>query len=119
MYTQTSGQRGEATAAHFLQQRGLRLRERNYACRLGEIDLVMQEDDSLVFVEVRYRSNPTRGDGVESVTAAKQKKLTKAALHYLQRHKLLDRVPCRFDVVAIDAKQHVNWIKDAFEAASF
>ena len=108
----TLGREAEALAAAYLRERGLRLRQSNYRCKGGEIDLVMEQGSQLVFVEVRYRSNPRFGSAAESVDRRKQRRLAIAALHYLQRHRL-DR-PCRFDVVALGGPE-VVWLRDAFQ----
>jgi putative endonuclease len=92
----------------------LRLVERNYRCRLGELDLVMRDGEVLVFVEVRYRRSRAFGGGAESVGTVKQGRLIAAAQHYLQaRNAGAD--PSRFDVVALDGAG-CDWIRDAFHA---
>ncbi|WP_455385256.1 YraN family protein [Acidihalobacter prosperus] len=108
------GRAAERLALDYLRRRGLRLREANYRCRAGEIDLVMSDGDSLVFVEVRQRSNPRFGGAAASVDAVKQRKLIATARHYLQAHGADS--PARFDVVAIDATGTPQWIRDAFAA---
>jgi putative endonuclease len=119
------GRLAEDFACRFLQQRGLRLLERNYHCRRGEIDLVMKEDECIVFVEVRYRGNPRFGSGAESVDHRKQARLIATAQHYLHSHRRSADAPCRFDVVSISLAadggepsraQPVQWIRDAFQA---
>lgn len=110
------GQLAEQLACNYLQQQGLRLIERNYYCRLGEIDLIMQHRKSLVFVEVRYRKNNLFGGAVESITTKKQHKLQKTALHYMQQHQT--RQSTRFDVVAITGQgpeQILEWIQNVFQ----
>lgn len=115
--TQAKGKAGEALAYAYLSERGLLLVERNYRCRLGELDLIMRDGSYLVFVEVRSRRNSRYGSPAETVTYRKQQKLLKAASFYLQRRR--HDGPCRFDIVAInraDANAPVQWIKDAFQA---
>jgi len=110
------GQQAEQLACEYLQQQGLILVERNYYCRLGEIDLIMQHQKSLVFIEVRYRKNNLFGGALESITAKKQDKLQKTALHYMQQHKT--RQNTRFDVVAITGQspqQTLEWIQNVFQ----
>jgi len=107
------GQSGELRAAAFLQIHGLKLLARNWRCRFGEIDLVMQEGATLVFVEVRLRSRSDFGGAAASVTPAKQKKLLAAARQYLITLKTLP--PCRFDVVALSGDGAPEWIKNAFD----
>lgn len=109
------GQEQETRALRYLEQQGLRLRQRNYRCRHGEIDLVMDDGDSLVFVEVRYRGNRQFANGAESVDRRKQSKLAATALHYLQSHRDAARRPARFDVVSLAPNRAgLEWIKNAF-----
>ena len=107
------GQSGESRAAAFLQTHGLKLLTRNWRCRFGEIDLVMQDGATLVFVEVRLRSHSDFGGAAASVTQAKQRKLLAAARQYLTTLKTLP--PCRFDVVAFNGNAAPDWIKNAFD----
>lgn len=109
------GQLAEQLACNYLQQQGLKLIEKNYRCRQGEIDLVMQQGDSLVFVEVRQRSQSGFGGAAASVTVKKQEKLRLTALHYLQQK--APRADARFDVIAIQGEstaQQIEWIRNAF-----
>lgn len=115
-----SGKAAEQVAAQFLQQHGLNLLETNYRCRFGEIDLIMRDGQVIVFVEVRLRGNASFGGAAASITHSKQKKLTRTAEHYLMHH---GSAACRFDAVLFDAAlsdglapQHVEWVRDAFEA---
>ena len=114
----TAGDEAEQMACRYLEGQGLVLRERNYRCRRGEIDLIMQAGNQLVFVEVRYRKNSRYGSAAESITATKQARIINAASHYLQR--LPGEPGCRFDVVAISGNrgERINWIPDAFRAPS-
>ena len=122
--TREQGQYTENLACEFLQQYGLKLIERNYHCRMGEIDLIMRDDSHLVFIEVRYRRANNFGSAAESITQNKQAKLIKTASAYLQQHAKLAKYPARFDVVSmtgpIDTGNisdiDVNWIKNAFGA---
>jgi putative endonuclease len=116
---QQTGQNAEDSACTYLVKQGLKLITRNYQCRLGEIDLIMQDKESLVFVEVRFRRKQNFGTSSETVNYFKQKKLLRTARFYLQQKRLTDKVPCRFDVIAIaDEATHANidWIKNAFSA---
>lgn len=111
------GKEAELFAAQMLKAKGLILLEQNVNFKVGELDLVMRENDTLVFVEVRRRNNNKFGGALGSITSTKQKRLTRAALAYLQRKKLMDKVPCRFDLVAItDTNGHfeAEWIKNIF-----
>lgn len=110
--TQTSGKDAENLAARHLQRQGLRLLTRNHRCRGGEIDLVMRDQDTLVFVEVRLRRNPRFGGALASVDRRKQQRLVLAAQHYLQTTAWSG--PCRFDVLGIDSQDRCTWVRDAF-----
>lgn len=87
--------------------------ERNFRCKGGEIDLIMQQGDVLVFIEVRLRADRSHGGAAASVTPAKQRKLILAAQHYLQRYRM--QPACRFDVIAIDGGE-IDWIANAITA---
>ncbi len=93
------GTAGEGIAQRHLEELGYELREANYRCRWGEVDLVMDSEDTVVFVEVRTKRSSAFGTPEESVTAAKRRRLTATAYHYLQQHNL--DVPWRIDLVAI------------------
>ena len=93
------GQAGEDIARRHLEDRGYALREANYRCRWGEVDLVMEHEGAVVFVEVRTKRSTAFGTPEESVTAAKRKRLTATAYTYLQEHEL--DVPFCIDLVAI------------------
>ena len=111
------GQRGERQAERYLVRRGLRLVARNWHCRHGEIDLVMIDGDSLVFVEVRMRSPRGFGSGADSVHRGKQTRLIHAASMFLAEHPQWQDRPCRFDVLAIEGPDGDEaWIREAFEA---
>lgn len=120
--TREQGEYSESLACQYLENKGFKLIEKNFNCRMGEIDLIMKDSDSLVFIEVRYRKNNNFGSGVESITASKQSKLIKTASLYLQQHDKLNRYPSRFDVVSISGfigttnidNINFNWIKNAF-----
>ena len=104
----------ERVAARHLMQQGLQAIACNYQCRAGEIDLIMREHDTLVFVEVRYRRSTRHGNAAETVTSRKQQRLIRCARHYLMRQGLHDTVPCRFDVLGITADGQIDWIRNAF-----
>lgn len=105
------GEQAESRALAYLQLQGLDLVERNYACKWGEIDLIMREAKTLVFVEVRQRSSKCFGDAAASVGSLKQARLWRTAEHYLQKHATGAVPPCRFDLFAIDG-EHGEWIRD-------
>ncbi|HUG77041.1 MAG TPA: YraN family protein [Burkholderiales bacterium] len=106
------GARAEDLCAGVLKAAGLRLIERNWRCRLGEIDLIAEERGTLVFAEVRMRSGAAFGGAAESVTAAKRSRLVAAARLYLARR---PGASCRFDVFLVEGDPgRVQWIRDAF-----
>ena len=110
--TGVTGGEKESIACAYLEGRGLRLVERNYRCRRGEIDLVMRESQTLVFVEVRYRRSSRFVSPAETVDVHKQRRLAAAAADYLQRNP--SKLPCRFDVLAMTGEDRIDWIRDAF-----
>jgi len=110
---QIEGDAAEERARRFLEQQGLTLVERNFRCKGGEIDLIMQERASLVFVEVRKRAGSGFGGAAASVTPRKQARLVIAAQVFLQRYRMPP--PCRFDVVAID-DDAMSWLKNVIDA---
>lgn len=114
MKTSQQGQLAEDQACQFLEKKGLSLVEKNYRCRTGEIDLIMQDQDALVFVEVRYRAKSDYGSALDSVDHNKIQKLISAANHYVAKHQP-DR-PMRFDVIGFDASLKPKWISNAFQA---
>ena len=117
MFGKTRREQGDAAeeqARRYLEKHGAKTVERNVHCRFGEIDLVMQLDDTLLFVEVRYRHSSSYGGTAASVDNRKQQRLIATAQYYLQRHP--HDGPCRFDVVAIgSAPGDVEWLQNAFE----
>jgi putative endonuclease len=106
------GAEAEDEALRYLLGHGLKLKERNYTCRLGEIDLILIEGQTLVFVEVRMRRNASFGGAAESITTRKRARLLAAARHYLAGKAAAPA--CRFDAVLIEGDGPPNWIKDAF-----
>lgn len=106
------GLAAEKLAETYLLKQGLRLKSRNYHCRYGEIDLIMQAADTLVFVEVRLRKNKQFGSAGDSITPQKQQKLLLTAQHYLQQH---GEQACRFDVVLLSSLsiEAIDWVKNA------
>ena len=117
--TTTTGQQIEQLAAQYLQQQGLKLIDNNYRCKQGEIDLIMQHHDQLVFVEVRYRKQSRYGSAAESVTRSKQQKLLYAANHFLVCRPQFSQQQARFDVVAVQPKSgsdklQIDWLQNAF-----
>lgn len=115
--TQTKGQQGERQAEQFLQAQGMTTIARNYLCPMGELDLVMRDGDTLVFVEVRQRKSRRFGSPLETVTRSKQNKVLKAAQHYLNKHQIPSYQALRFDVVGLVPEGPgvaLEWVADAF-----
>jgi putative endonuclease len=111
---QSSGGAAEEAAARHLAREGLQLIARNYRTRLGEIDLIAREGETLVFVEVRLRRSERFGGAAASIDGRKRMRIACAARHFLAR---LGREPaCRFDVVTLDGDR-VEWLRGAFEMA--
>lgn len=116
---QQLGQVAEDQACQYLQNQGLILVTRNFNARQGELDLVMLERDTLVFVEVRYRSRLDFGGASASITRSKQQKIIAAARYFLHYQPQYANYAARFDVIAIQAQQqswHIDWIPAAFLA---
>jgi putative endonuclease len=111
-----AGEKAEALAADFLAARGITILERNFRRRCGELDLVAQDGDTLVFVEVRLRTRGDFGGAAASITARKRARMAAAAGLYLAR--LRRTPPCRFDAVLLDAidPAHIEWLKDVMYA---
>ena len=109
-----AGLAAEKLAATFLLNHGLKLVTQNYHCRFGEIDLIMRDAKTLVFVEVRLRSNSAFGSAGASITPQKQQKLIMTAQHYLQQY---GECACRFDAILMNKTnlQSIEWIRNAFE----
>lgn len=117
MDTQNRGQWAENLAHDYLCGQGLQPIERNYRCKAGEIDLIMQQREVLVFVEVRYRQSQRYGGSLESIDFRKQQRILTTATHYLCTHNWAQHYSCRFDVVLIDGisdTPQIRWIADAF-----
>lgn len=117
------GRRGEAAAADFLRGLGYVILEQTVRKKSGELDLVALDGRTVVFVEVKSRRSDGRGTPGLAVDVAKQKRLTRAGLAYLKRHRLLEQ-PARFDVVAVvwpvgEGKPEVTHFRGAFAARGF
>jgi len=111
-----NGEQAEQWAVQYMQQHGLKLVERNFRSRFGEIDLIMLDGATLVFVEVRLRRSAKFGGAAASIDTHKQQRIIRTAQHYLTT---LARIPpCRFDAVLMDDVQgrDVQWLQSAFEA---
>ena len=113
------GKAAEEIACSYLKKNGLKLIDKNFYSRYGEVDLIMKDQDTLVFIEVRYRKNLDYGGALESVTPTKQKKIQTTALYYMQKKG--SEYNSRFDVVALTGndinnqnKLSIEWIQNAF-----
>ena len=112
-----SGNHWEKTAESFLLDQGLKLLHRNFSSRLGEIDLIMEDDKTIVFVEVKYRQSNQHGSGADAVTFHKQNRISLTAGWYLAKNPHRSEQFCRFDVLSIDSgkkDEGICWIKNAF-----
>lgn len=115
--TRQTGKRGEDCAVRFLKKEGYRIIERNYRCVFGEIDIIAFDGETISFVEVKSRTSNRFGNPEEAVVTRKQEKISRIALHYLEK-KNFDEKTARFDVVAINFSskgESVKLIKDAFD----
>lgn len=108
------GARYEKLAAEYLTGKGFRILEQNFRCRQGEIDLVAREGRTLVFVEVKYRTDTLCGEPEAAVDLRKQSKIYQVAEFYLLRHGLSAETLCRFDVVAVDGSGAIRHYRNAF-----
>ena len=108
-----TGAEYEQKAMEYLESLGYRFLERNYRCRVGEIDLIARERGTLVFVEVKYRSSSICGRPEEAVDTRKQHTICRVADHYRLTHGIREDCPCRFDVAAIEGKS-IRLVRNAF-----
>jgi putative endonuclease len=124
-YRQLVGRRAEDIAADFLRAQGIEILERNYLRRLGELDIVARQGDTLIIAEVRTRATNRYGGAAASVDFRKQQRLMRAAAQLLQQRKDLSHLRVRFDVLAVSATPiqvaafvqsgvGVDWIQHAF-----
>lgn len=104
----------EARAAGFLQKQGLTIKEKNYRCKMGEVDLVARDGKYLVFVEVKYRSDGRSGASLAAVDRKKRRVISRVAQYYLVTHYGTTELACRFDVVGFDGEE-ICWIPNAFD----
>lgn len=116
--TKAVGDSWELYAERYLLAKGLTLYTKNFHSRQGEIDLIMKDNNCIVFVEVKYRKNNHFGGAISAVTYQKQQKIIKTAAFFLQQQKLNEyNTTCRFDIVAIEGdanKPNIQWLKNAF-----
>lgn len=115
------GQQAETIALNYLQNQGLIKLQTNFSCKCGEIDLIMQDNEFLVFVEVRYRNRTQYGHPLETINYAKQKKIIKTIQFFLMQYPKYSQLPCRIDAIAINSQtpsgqEQINWIKNAIQS---
>lgn len=108
------GDQAEVRAAALVSAAGLDILERNWSCRFGEIDLIAREGETIVFIEVRLRSDKRFGGARSSITRDKQRRLATAAQLWLAGYP--GSPPCRFDVILADADGTLDWVRAAFDA---
>lgn len=107
------GSKYEQIAKEWLKAQGLTILAQNFRSRTGEIDLIARDGQTIIFVEVKYRSSASVGDPAEAVGYKKQMKIRNTARYYLYRNRYAEETPCRFDVVAILGNE-VRWMKNVF-----
>ena len=113
------GKQAENLAADCIEKAGLRLIARNFRCRFGEVDLVAMDDDTLVFIEVRYRKNEQWMGVIETVDQRKLERLIITSEYFVGQHHQHRKRQCRFDVIGITGSLEapaIEWIKNAFQA---
>ena len=113
MNTRKIGIQKEETACRYLKEQGIQIKERNYRCKMGEIDIIGYDKDCLVIFEVKYRKDMAMGSASEAVDYRKQKKICSVFDYYRMIHKCPDNQAVRFDVIAIEGDR-IDWIKNAF-----
>lgn len=104
----------EQKAALYLEKRGVRILERNFRCRMGEVDLIGQDGKYLVFIEVKYRADTGAGSAAEAVGRKKQRIISRVADFYMLRNGKKQDTACRFDVMAFEGEE-ACWYRNAFE----
>lgn len=118
MNKRSIGTKYETLACSYLEEQGYEILERNFRCRIGEIDIIAWDGGYLVFIEVKYREKEGCGQAVYAVSSKKQQVISKVAAFYLLKKRLSESTPCRFDVVAIDGNK-LQLYKNAFEYCGF
>ncbi|MCM1088167.1 MAG: YraN family protein [Muribaculaceae bacterium] len=115
MNTRKTGAEKEAAACQYLAERKVRIKERNFRCRQGEIDIIGYDRGYLVFFEVKYRSaDSSKGKAVEAVGTAKQQKICRVSDYYRMIHNIPSDTPVRYDVIAFEGGD-IQWIQNAFD----
>ena len=118
MKKKKKGAQKEEEVCAYLRSMGVKIVERNFRSRQGEIDMIGYDGGYLVFFEVKFRAGKSRGSAAEAVGLVKQRKICRVADYYRVLHHCAEDTPLRFDVVAVDGEQ-VTWIKDAFNYISW
>jgi putative endonuclease len=119
MSTRSVGAEAEQRAVRFLEGQGYRVIHRNYACRMGEVDLICEDGETLAFVEVRYRKASRYGYPEETITREKKRRIANTARYFLLERKLPAERECRFDVVSILGENEPILQKNAFEEDTY
>jgi len=115
------GQYAENLALNYLQAQGLTRLQENFSCKHGEIDLIMRDNEFIVFIEVRYRKQTRFGHPLETINYTKQKKIIKTIQYFLIKNPEFNNLACRIDAVALNSQtqpgqDHIDWIKNAIQA---
>ena len=117
-YKKLLGRVGEKQAVKYLKKRKIKILEKNYVTPIGEIDIIAKEKDTLLFIEVKTRTNTLYGEPIESVTPYKQGHIIRVAEYYMKMHDVdFDETPCRFDVIEVkndNGINEINHVEDAF-----
>ncbi|MDG1461976.1 MAG: YraN family protein [Gammaproteobacteria bacterium] len=111
----------EDIALEHMQSQGLKIIERNFNCRLGELDLIMRSESCLIIAEVRYRKSLNFGGAAATIDHTKQQRIIKTTQIYLQKHPQYKKLPVRFDVIAMSgelSEPEIQWLKNAFGASN-
>jgi putative endonuclease len=112
--SRAQGDHYELMAKQYLTKAHCKIIATNYLAPCGELDLIIQDNKEIAFVEVKYRKNNAFGGAISAVSKSKQAKIIKTAQHYLVKNKKYDKMPCRFDVLCISGQLHIEWLKSAF-----
>ncbi|MCR4901480.1 MAG: YraN family protein [Butyrivibrio sp.] len=121
MNKRNTGNKYEDMSCEYLEDNGLEIIERNFKCKIGEIDIIARDDKYTVFVEVKYRGSDQYGGALRAVDHRKQKKICKVSDYYRIIHKLDEYTPFRYDVLAVEGEGELlkfKWIKNAFDYTS-
>ena len=114
-FKKQKGNVGEALATSYLKKKGYTILENNYSCPYGEIDIIAQIDKKIVFVEVKTRSSLRFGLPQEAINPFKQRHIENSAIHYLKKHKLIEKVSIRFDCISILMNNELDYTIDHLE----